>query len=118
MNRNLAIAILTAAAATGSAFADDITIDTTPFLASESRTQVQAELAWFQQSGVNPWSKSYDQLRGFQSSKTRAAVVAEYLASRPQVAAFTGEDSGAAYLARSRAVQPSTTVAGQPRAAY
>ena len=41
MNRNIAIAILAAAAATGNAFADDITIDTTPFVSSRSRTEVQ-----------------------------------------------------------------------------
>ena len=37
------------------------------------------------------------------SSKTRAQVVGEYLASRDRVAAFTGEDSGSAYLARNGA---------------
>jgi len=32
--------------------------------------------------------------QGFQSTNTRAQVVGEYLASRNQVAAMTGEDSG------------------------
>lgn len=117
MNRNIAIAILAAAAATGNAFADDITIDTTPFVSSRSRTEVQAELAQYKQSGVNPWSISYNQLRAFQGAKTREQVTGEYITARDRVAAFTGEDSGSAYLARSRAVDAGTTLAGQPQRA-
>jgi len=119
MNRNIAIAILAAAAAaaTGNAFADDITIDTTPFVSSRSRTEVQTELAQYKQSGVNPWSISYHQLRAFQGAKTREQVTGEYITARDRVAAFTGEDSGSAYLARSRAVVAGTTLAGQPQRA-
>ncbi len=117
MNRKIAIAVLSAAAAVaGNAFADDITIDTTPFASTLSRAQVQGELAQYKRSGVNPWSISYNPLRGFQSTTSRAAVVAEYLTSRDQVAAFTGEDSGSTVLARSRAL-PVTTLAGTPRSA-
>jgi len=119
MNRTIAIAILAAAAAAaGNAFADDITMDTTPFVPSRSRAQVQTELAQYKQAGVNPWSNSYNQLRGFASSTTREQVAADYVASRQQVAAFTGEDSGSAFLARSRAVEPGTNLAGQPRTAH
>lgn len=115
MNRKLAIALLLAAA-TGASFADDITVDTTPFTSTASRAAVQAELAAFKQSGVNPWSNQYNQLAQFSSQRSRAAVTAEYTQARDQVAAFTGEDSGSAYLAaRNGKALASTTVAGQPR---
>lgn len=99
MNRKIAIALATLVAA-GSTFADDITIDPVPFQSTATRAQVQAELAAFKKSGVNPWSNSYSQVRNFKSSKSRAEVVAEYIASRDRVAAMTREDSGSAYLAR------------------
>jgi opacity protein-like surface antigen len=115
MNRNIAIAAILAAAA-GAALADDITIDTTPFTSAATRAQVQAELAAFKQSGVNPWSNQYNQLAQFSSQRSRAAVTAEYTNARDQVAALTGEDSGSAYLAaRHRDAGTSATVAGQPR---
>ncbi|HEY0824180.1 MAG TPA: DUF4148 domain-containing protein [Ramlibacter sp.] len=115
MNRKLAIAILaTAAAAAGNAFADDITVDTSPFLSNRSRAEVQAEQAAFRQSGVNPWSIAYNPLRGFQGTATRAQVVADYIAARERVAAMTREDSGSAWLARRPAEVPAT-VAGQAR---
>jgi len=84
------------------------------FNSAKSRAEVQAELAQYKQAGVNPWATSYNQLRGFKSATTRDAVTAEYVASRDQVAAFTGEDSGAAYLSANQRVQPSgTNLAGQ-----
>jgi hypothetical protein len=115
MNRNFALALVLSAAAVGNAFADDITIDTTPFASTRSRAEVQAELAQFRQSGVNPWSNQYNQLAGFQSTLSRSQVAADYIASRDQVAAFTREDSGSAYLARIHVAPVATTrVAGQP----
>jgi len=117
MNRNLAIALVLAAAASTS-FADDITIDKTPFTSTATRAGVQAELSAFRQSGVNPWSNQYNPLAQFSSQRTRAAVVAEYIAAREQVAALNGEDSGSAYLARHEDVAAvATTIAGQPRTA-
>ena len=115
MNRNIAIALVFAAA-TGTSFADDITVDTTPFISTATRAEVQAQLKSFQQSGVNPWSNRYNPLAQFSSQRTRAAVTAEYTSARDQVAAFNGEDSGSAYLAAhdSEAVV-ATSVAGQPR---
>ena len=112
MNRTLAIAIaiLATAAAAGNAFADDITVDTNPFTSSRSIAEVQAEAAQYRQSGVNPWSTSYNPLRGFQGTQSRDQVVADYIASRDRVAAMTREDSGSAYLAR-RAVQAPATIA-------
>ena len=115
MNRNFAIALLLAAAASSS-FADDITIDKTPFTSTATRAEVQAELNAFRQSRVNPWSNQYNPLAQFSSKRTRAEVVAEYISAREQVAALNGEDSGSAYLARHEdAAAVATTIAGQPR---
>ncbi|HWP10269.1 MAG TPA: DUF4148 domain-containing protein [Ramlibacter sp.] len=115
MNRKFALAFVIASAAAGNAFADDITVDTTPFASSASRAQVQAELAQFKQSGSNPWSNQYNPLAKFRSQLTRAEVVAAYIAARDEVAAFTGEDSGSAYLARHEdAAADPTRVAGRP----
>jgi hypothetical protein len=79
-----------------------------------ARTEVQAQLASYRQAGVNPWSTSYNPLKSFQSTRTRAETTAEYVASRDAVAAMTREDSGSAYLA----VRPTTAavrhLAGQP----
>ena len=110
----LAVAAFAALASAG-ARADDITIDNTPFNSSRTRAEVQAELAQFQQAGVNPWSIRYNQLAGFQSTKSRAQVQAEYVTERNQVAALTSEDSGSAYLTQVAASrQVGTTLAGTP----
>jgi hypothetical protein len=116
MNRKFALAlVVAAAAAAGNAFADDITVDSTPFVSSASRAEVQDQLAQFKQSGANPWSNQYNPLAKFSSQLTRAEVVAEFIAARDEVAALTGEDSGSAYLARHDGVLvDSTRVAGQP----
>lgn len=94
MNRNIAIAFFAAAAATGNAFADDITVDATPFVSSRSRAEVQAELAQYKRSGVNPWSIAYNPLRGFQSTRSRDQAAVEYVKARNEVAAMTSESSG------------------------
>jgi len=117
MNRNFAIAAILAAAAVGNAFAGEITVDDNAFVSGRSRAEVQAELAQYQQARVNPWSIAYDPLRGFQSTRTRAEVVGEYLASRHAVTAMTAEDSGSAYLARGRAIPAVDTLAGEPQQA-
>jgi hypothetical protein len=85
------------------------------FELTATRAQVQSELAAYRQARVNPWSTSFNQLAGFQSQRSRADVRAEYLASRDQVAAMGGEDSGSAYLTQLAARQhPSQYLAGQP----
>jgi uncharacterized protein DUF4148 len=99
MNRYILSSLLAlAAAATTSAFADDITIDNQPFVSSLSRSEVMSELRQFKQAGHNPWDQNYDQLSNFTSSKTRAQVTAEFLESRDEVARMTAEDSGSASL--------------------
>ncbi|HYD77514.1 DUF4148 domain-containing protein [Ramlibacter sp.] len=107
MKRTLAIALVTAAAA-GTAFAENYAeYNNIPFDSSRTRAEVQAELAQFKASGVNPWSRGYSQTANFESQKTRAEVVGDYIVARDRVAAMTGEDSGSAYLARNGQQQPS-----------
>jgi hypothetical protein len=80
-----------------------------------TRADVQAQLAGSRQAGVNPWSTSYNPLKSFQGSRTRAEVRAEYIASRDSVAAMTREDSGSAYLAaRPAGSREARHLAGQP----
>jgi hypothetical protein len=120
MNRNIASALVLAfsAVAAGSAFADDITIDTTPFVSTKTRAEVQADLAQYKKAGVNPWSTSYNPLKTFQSTKTVAQVRAEAIAARNsgEIEALYGEDSGSAYLKQALAnpTYRSATLAGTP----
>lgn len=116
MNRFAATLLAVSAAAFGGQVLAETpnAVPEQPFVSAKSRADVQAELAQYKQAGVNPWSTSYNPLRGFKSATTRQAVTAEYVAARDQVAAFTGEDSGAAYLAANRdAQQTGTRLAGQ-----
>jgi hypothetical protein len=119
MNRKLALSSLVLAAAfAGNAFAESPNAGVVDhaFVSSKTRADVQAELAAYKKSGVNPWSIQYNPLRSFQSTATRADVTAEYLASRDEVHALNSEDSGSAYLAQARVPSvPPTTLAGQPR---
>lgn len=108
------ITLACAVAHTGIARADDITIDPRPFVSSKSRSQVQAELHAYRKSGVNPWALSYNPLKDFRSSKTRAAVTAEYLRERNAVAAMNGEDSGSRYLTELRDTARAVRYASQP----
>jgi hypothetical protein len=114
MNRKFALALVVATFAAGNALADDITVDTTRFVSNASRAEVRSELAQFKQSGSSPWSNQYNQLANFKSRLTRAEVVAQFIADRTKVAAFTGEDSGSAYLARHEdPANGATRMAGQ-----
>lgn len=116
MNRKLAISsIVLASAFAGSAFAESPIYGNDVFTGARSRGDVQAELAVYKQAGVNPWSTSYNPLKGFKSATTRDSVTAAYLASRNEVRALSGEDSGSAYLAQGRGVGvPPSTLAGTP----
>jgi len=117
MNRKTALALVVASAAAAPVFADDITIDPTPFVSTASRAQVLAELQQFQQSGINPWADDYNAVAQFRGERTREEVTQEYLADRDAVAALNGEDSGSAYLARREATRsPGLQMAGTPEA--
>jgi hypothetical protein len=116
MNRNIAFAFVLATAAIGSAFAGEITPEPAPFTSTASRAQVQSELAQYGRSGVDTTSYEYNPLTQFKSGTTRAQVTDEYLANRDQVAATTGEGSGAEAFARNTNVNraDTTRLAGQP----
>ncbi len=113
MNRNFALIAVFAAAAATSAFADDITIDSTPFTSTRARAEVQAELAQYKQAGVNPWSTSYNPLKYFHSVKSREEVQQEFVASRELVQAMNGEDSGSSWLAAHRGQETGTSLASR-----
>jgi hypothetical protein len=83
---------------------------------SFTTAQVRGEFDAYRKAGVNPVSMSFNQLAGFHSTKSAADVRAEYLASRDQVNALTGEDSGSAYLTQlaARHQDVGTNLAGQP----
>jgi hypothetical protein len=116
MNRNIAFAFVLATAAIGSAFAGEITPEPAPFTSAVSRAQVQAELAQYRRSGIDTSSYEYNPLAQFKSGTTRAEVRADYIANRDQVAANSGEGSGAEAFARNVNVRgaDATRLAGQP----
>jgi len=110
MNRNLAstLALATTAAAafalaalaSGNAYADDITIDNTPFVSSRTRAEVQAEVMGQGEAlrlAHSDWATQSNQL--LHSDFTRAQAKAEYIASRREVNALNAEDSGSSYFA-------------------
>jgi len=91
-----------AAIASGNAYADDITIDNTPFVSSKSRAEVQAEVMG--QSGLlsnasSEWSLQMNGPAQPNSAYTREAAQAEYIASRDEVNARNSEDGGSSYFA-------------------
>jgi hypothetical protein len=98
MQRIVITAVLAASFA-GAALAESpLAVPVQPFVPVKTQAQVQAELAEYQKAGVNPWSSSYNPLKYFRSTKTRAEATAEYLASRDEVHAFASEDSGSEWL--------------------
>jgi hypothetical protein len=112
MHRTIAAAVIALVAS--SAFADDITVERTRFVSTLSRAEVKAQLQQYQQAGVNPWAQHYDQLAAFRSSRTRAQVRADYLQSRQETAALTGEDSGSAWLSARTHAATASLLAGDP----
>ena len=111
MNRNLAsiltittttaAAVLAVAAMTaGTAYADDITVDNTPFVSSRTRAEVQAEVmgqAEALRTASSEWSMN--QASQPNSAYTSAQAKADYIATRSEVHALTAEDSGSSYFA-------------------
>ena len=129
MNRNLAsaLAITTTAAAalafaaiaSGNAYADDITIDNTPFVSTKTRAEVRAELMGLPEAVRNAnseWSMQLNQTPQPNSGYTRAQAKAEYIAARREVNALNAEDSGSFYFATlPRSVDHSIIMAGSTR---
>jgi hypothetical protein len=91
---------LSLAFAAGHAMADDITIDPFPFVSTLTRAEVKEDLRQHRMTGIDTHADDYNPLAQFRSTLTRAEVMAQFHASRNEVAAFSGEDSGSIYLAR------------------
>jgi hypothetical protein len=117
MNRKAISALVIAAAAAGSAFAETPTVVNDNFVSTKSRAEVQAELFAFRKAGVNPWSIQYNPLAQFRSTADRQQVTAAYIAERDAVAAIGSEDSGSEYFAQGPRTVRSETLAGQPQRA-
>jgi hypothetical protein len=128
MNRNLAstlaltttaaAAFVLAALASGNAYADDITIDKTPFVSSKTSAEVQAEVmgqAEALRMAHSEWSTQSDHASVLQSHFTSAQAKAEYIASRGEVNALNGEDSGSSYFAKLPRRVHNNIVAGTDR---
>jgi len=134
MERNLAsilalagtatISVTLAALAPADAYADDISIDNTPFSSSRSRAEIRAELlgqpaAW--KMNADELAMQRNHLAPVRSVSTREQVKAEYKASRDDVNRLLGEDSGSSYFARSalarggHAGTSATTMSGPSR---
>ena len=116
-----AISVTLAALTPESAYADDITVDATPFSGSKTRAQVLAELSSQTagpKTGAGEWALHHEPLAVVRSTSTRRQAQAGYKASRSYVAALTGEDSGSASLSRSSGApdaNPSATMGGAAR---
>ncbi|MBC5781425.1 hypothetical protein H8N03_00630 [Ramlibacter sp. USB13] len=98
MNHKSLILGLSIAAAAASVSAESYTEYNTPFVSTASPVAVLAKDVPATSSVNNPSSTSYNPLAGFQTDRGRRAVQSEYIEDRERVAAFTGEDSGSAYL--------------------
>jgi hypothetical protein len=102
---------------TSAAYADDITIDSTPFVSTKTRAEVQAEVMGHAEQlrvAYGEWPTEMNRAPSH-SSLTRAQVRDEYLASRDEVKAFTGEDSGSSYLAARHSADKGIMLAGSVR---
>jgi hypothetical protein len=125
MNRNLAstltitataaAALAMAAMASSNAYADDITVDNTPFVSSKTRAEVQAEVIGQNMSiASSEWAGQMNEPRQTTSDFTRAQATAEYLAARNEVRALTAEDSGSfSFAASPRRVDGSVIMASE-----
>jgi len=104
MNRNIAsslglgtAAIAVAAAAvvaSGTAHADDITIDTMPAVLSAPRMVIKAHTL----PRTDEWTLQRNQVPVLESGFTAAQAKADYTAARDEVRALTAEDSGSTYF--------------------
>lgn len=96
-----AFALAAASLGSGNAYADDITIDPTPFVSSRTRAEVQAEImgqAEVLRGESAEWAMQQNAVAE-PSNYTSGQAKAEYIAARREVNALNGEDSGSAYLA-------------------
>jgi hypothetical protein len=112
----IAAAAAAATIASGTAHAEDITIDKIPFVSNRSRAEVEAELLSrpaLARSGGSEWSMQFNQGSVVKSTLTSDQVQADYKSSRDYVSALTGEDSGSSYFLK-QPVAPNATSMGAP----
>lgn len=107
------VAAVAAAAAitSGKAYAEDITIDNSPFVSTRSRAEVRAEL--MNKGGFTEWALQLND-SSIKSSYTKGQARADYVAARDEVRALNGEDSGSAYLGRKLPGVNARAVMGAP----
>jgi hypothetical protein len=96
------------------ALADDITMDNSRFVSSQSRDEVRADLKK-PYAGGYPWSSQY-KMGVTKSDRTREQTVSEYLSSRDAANALVAEDSGSSYFNGTAArTNPTATMGGPAR---
>lgn len=108
-------ATLAATLMASSALAETPTIDTTPFVSTRSRAEVQAEVLGARAqvtAAGSEWAMQRNEQQPLMAGLTRAQVTAEYIAVREQVQAMNAEDSGANHFPQARARGTGTTIAG------
>jgi hypothetical protein len=95
------IALLAAAViASTPAYADDITVEQSPFVSSRTQEEVSAELKR-PYPGGNPWSGAYNMFQA-RSNATSEQIQGEYTSSRDRANAFHGEDSGSVHIMKAQ----------------
>ena len=110
---SVAAATLAATAMSTSAWADDITIDPTPFVSQRSRAEVRAEVLANRDklsSAGNEWV-AQQSAPLTSSGLTRAQARADYIAAREEVMARNSEGGGSATMAAAPARRPMPTMA-------
>jgi hypothetical protein len=91
-----------AAIVSGNAYADDITIDDTPFVSTKTRAEVRAEVIGQSESlrtASSEWAMQMNEPAQPNSAYTREAAQAEYIASRDEVNSRNAEHGGSSYFA-------------------
>ena len=95
------------------AYADDITVEQSPFVSSRTREEVSAELK-IPYPGGNPWSGTYNMFQA-RSTATSEQIQGEYTVNRDRANAFHGEDSGSVYIMKAQgSLAPTTAAMGAP----
>jgi hypothetical protein len=114
---SVAAATLAATAMSSSARADDITIETTPFVSQRSRAEVRAEVLADRtqlSSAGNEWVAQQSAPLPT-SGLTRQQARADYIAAREEVLARNSEGGGATAMAAAPVrVMPTMAAAAQP----
>lgn len=112
----IAAAAAAAMALPRTAFADDITIETQPFVSSRTRGEVQQELlgqARQVRAAANEWSQQQGMV--LKGQVTVPEVRADFVANRREVTALTAEDSGSSWFKMKPLPGSGTAVMGGPR---